>query len=237
MNNVYETGSYYAIQDTSSTTPFVRVSNSTLSNATYGSFRLSGTGGIKIQRVNTNYPAAPVFASTASQTFSFTNNAEQSPAYTANYTPALEAGENITVGTLTGNITVNNPNYIPDAGSVVTFTFVQNSSGSHTVSWGSIYQFALPWAGINSAVNATSTISFVSNGTALVATGGLSLRPAGTSVSALQPLIHVSKTGAPTPLRQAPLQSSTLLRRRSLPCMTAAMPRIQDRSFKVQMRA
>lgn len=63
-------------------------------------------------------------------------------AYAASVTPDLRAGSFVSVSTLTGNITINNPttNGTPAVGTMLEVTLVQDATGGRTVTWGSEFK-------------------------------------------------------------------------------------------------
>jgi hypothetical protein len=85
----------------------------------------------------------------------------QSIAFASTITPAASAGEVITVGALTANITVANATS-PAAGQVLTFIFTQDGTGGRTITWGAAYKTA--WQPV-AAASSISTVSFVYDGT------------------------------------------------------------------------
>lgn len=96
----------------------------------------------------------------------------QSVTYAASVTPNPYQGENIRIA-LTGNILINNtasttgqgsgtPPSGHHEGAKMTFIFVQDASGSHTVSWGANYK--VNWTPDTSA-NKVNSITFVYDGT------------------------------------------------------------------------
>jgi hypothetical protein len=66
------------------------------------------------------------------------SNTEQLIAYAASITPDLSSGNVVKIGTLTGNITVNNPTNATTAEEVY-IRFTQDATGSRTVTLGSDY--------------------------------------------------------------------------------------------------
>jgi hypothetical protein len=80
-------------------------------------------------------------------------------AYAATITPAAsDAVTHISVGTLTGNITVANPTKAA-VGKILVFTFTQDGTGSRTITWGSNFSLAgANGAGTANQVGATMFI-------------------------------------------------------------------------------
>lgn len=91
------------------------------------------------------------------------DNIIQSIPYAASATPNLSYGNDVTVGTLTGNITVNNPSNVPPVGHVVSFSFVQDATGSRTLAWGN--QFKGSWPTAAGAANQKVTVTGKYDGT------------------------------------------------------------------------
>lgn len=88
-------------------------------------------------------------------------------AYAASITPDAAKGETIIVGTLTGNITVNNPTGARE-GMWLRFDFTQDGGGGHTVSFGS--SFLVNWTPSTTGGD-RNTISFRFDGTNWVQMG------------------------------------------------------------------
>lgn len=66
--------------------------------------------------------------------------AQGSIAYAASITPDLAVSNSFLVGTLTGNITIENPSNL-SAGQFFTVTFVQDGTGNRVLSYGALYKF------------------------------------------------------------------------------------------------
>lgn len=120
-----------------------------------------------------NQPLMASSDSVAGNAISFNaQDGYQNVTYAASITPNPYAGETIKV-TLTGNITINNTASTSGQGSgtapagqhlgvKMTFILVQDSSGGHSVTWGSAYKTS--WTPTTTS-NAINTISFVYDGT------------------------------------------------------------------------
>lgn len=87
-----------------------------------------------------------------------------SVAYAATVTPNVGSSGQIivlTVGTLTGNITLANPTGTAADGQVLKFRFKQDATGSRTLTWGTNFAFGTD--------TATSTIPTAANATWIMA--------------------------------------------------------------------
>ncbi len=62
-------------------------------------------------------------------------------AYAASITPAFAAGSVQKVGTLTNNVTINNPTGTIADQQEITFRFQQDGTGGRTITWGSSFLF------------------------------------------------------------------------------------------------
>lgn len=86
--------------------------------------------------------------------------------YAASITPALQSGNVVTVGTLTGDITVNNPSTNLAINGETSFLFTQDASAGHAVSWGANYKFPTAFVSGSAATNGQkSFITFKYDGT------------------------------------------------------------------------
>jgi len=98
-------------------------------------------------------------------------NKKQDIAYSTSITPDIANGHNIKVGTLTGNITINEPLNAVE-GAVITFEFKQDGTGGRTVSWDPVFKHA--WSDTGNAADKRCTISFIYNGTYWIQLGAQS---------------------------------------------------------------
>jgi hypothetical protein len=94
-------------------------------------------------------------------------DAVQSIAYAATITPDVQGGDYVKVGTLTGNITINNPvmaegGTIP-SGARLTLDLTQDGTGSRTVTLGNA--FAAGQYVASTAANARDIVEFRYDGT------------------------------------------------------------------------
>lgn len=96
-----------------------------------------------------------------------TNQDTQDIAFAASITPNAAAGERIIVGTLTGNITINAPT-LPSKGARLVFAFLQDGTGSRTLTWNAAFKKGTDVLG---AANQRATIGFVYDGTNWIADG------------------------------------------------------------------
>lgn len=135
-------------------------------NNAAGSYNLYGDD------IQCNTSTAKVARSTGTETIArVLNSAAQSPAFAASYTPDVVIAPVVTVGTLTNNITVNNPAIFPAKGVRVRFFFLQDGTGGRTVSWGANYIFPTAWSNTGNTLGKKSSVTFVSDGAVLVAQG------------------------------------------------------------------
>jgi hypothetical protein len=86
----------------------------------------------------------------------------QTIAYATTITPDASAGRVITVGTLTGDITIATPTN-PAAGMYLTFILTQDATGKHAVTWSTAYKLAT--FNVAQGANAVSVYTFIYNGT------------------------------------------------------------------------
>lgn len=70
----------------------------------------------------------------------------QAPAFATTLAINLASGNRITVGALTGAITIGSPTNIPPQGVEVVFEFTQNATGGFGITWGGNYKGAWPTA-------------------------------------------------------------------------------------------
>lgn len=88
----------------------------------------------------------------------------QSPAYAASLTIDATVGEIVSIGALTGNITINAPSN-PSIGQNLTLEFTQDGTGGRTITWNAV--FKVNWIP-STAASALSTITFYYNGTSWI---------------------------------------------------------------------
>lgn len=92
----------------------------------------------------------------------------QSIAYAASITPDAGVAENIIVGTLAGNITINAP-LNPTTGRIITFGYTANGTAGWAITYNAVFKTsAVP----TSTANGTATHVFQYNGTNWVQVGG-----------------------------------------------------------------
>ena len=94
-------------------------------------------------------------------------------AYAATVTPNLGWALNVTIGALTGALTIANPAAagFPPAGTPVTVMLVQDGTGGRAVTWGTKYKFPTAWSNSANTAGTRSCARFVSDGTYLWAQG------------------------------------------------------------------
>lgn len=108
---------------------------------------------------------------TAVGTFNLTwvnNGRDQPVAYAATITPDPHRGEIITVGEMTGNITMNAP-VNPQQGQRVTFNFLQDTTATRTITWNASFLKAADGAG---GANEAASTTFSYNGSDWIQQGG-----------------------------------------------------------------
>lgn len=89
---------------------------------------------------------------------------QQTVTYAASITPNPWSGEEVLVGALTGNITINAPANSPWLpGTRLRFVFTQDGTGSRTLTWNSTFK-SVPSLG-TAAANTRATVEFSYNGT------------------------------------------------------------------------
>jgi hypothetical protein len=90
-------------------------------------------------------------------------------AYATTITPDVRLGERVTVGTLTGNLTVNQP-LNPRRGAKLEFAFTQDATGGRTITWDAVFRKAPDGVG---TANQKGTTAFIYDGTNWVQVGGI----------------------------------------------------------------
>jgi len=85
--------------------------------------------------------------------------------YSASITPNMNSGSYVKVGTLTGNITVNNPTNVTN-GDILTVQFQQDGTGGHAVTWGA--NFKTGYSDTGNAAFTRHLIEFIYDGTFFV---------------------------------------------------------------------
>lgn len=100
------------------------------------------------------------------------NIVTQTVAFSA--TPALNCslGNNVVLSTtLSAGVTWGAPTRIPAAGETVTITMTQSGTGGFAVAWNAAYIFPTAWTNTGNTPGKKSSITFISDGSALVAAG------------------------------------------------------------------
>ena len=96
-----------------------------------------------------------------------TSNPEtQSVAYAASINPNINLGNRVSVGALTGNISLTGPTNIPINGVEIIYELVQDGTGGRTISYGALHKGAWPTASGTSSQK--QTLRGVSDGTNIV---------------------------------------------------------------------
>lgn len=107
--------------------------------------------------------AAPVYQILTNQGLlnAVREGSSQIIAFASTITPDASAGTEVTVGTLTGAITINNATN-PLGAQLLTFLFTQDGTGGRLVTWGAAYKTAFQPV---QAANAVSSVTFFYDGT------------------------------------------------------------------------
>lgn len=94
-------------------------------------------------------------------------------AITSAAAPAVNcaAGNIITLTASNATVTFGAPSNVPRAGDTVTFVITQDGTGGRTIAWNAAYIFPTAWSNTGNTANKKSTITFVSDGTNLIAQG------------------------------------------------------------------
>lgn len=74
--------------------------------------------------------------------------------------------------TLTAGVTWGAPSNVPPAGEKVTVVHTQDGTGGRAVAWNAAYIFPTAWSNAGNTLGLSSSITFVSDGTKLIAQGG-----------------------------------------------------------------
>ena len=87
-------------------------------------------------------------------------------------TPALNCDlGGVVTFTATAGSTWGAPTNVPPAGRRVTVVITQDGTGGWAISWNAAYQFPTAWTNTGNTAGKISSITFVSDGTKLVAQG------------------------------------------------------------------
>lgn len=87
-------------------------------------------------------------------------------------TPALNCGlGNIVAFTATAASLFGAPTNVPPAGETVTVTITQDGTGGWAITWNAAYKFPTAFSNTGNTAGTKTTVSFISDGTALVAQG------------------------------------------------------------------
>lgn len=97
------------------------------------------------------------------------NTTFQSVVYSGTVTPNLQLGTIISVGELTGDISIANPSltFGPAIGDSLTFIFTQDATGGRKITWGTAYK-PVSWL-VNSEASSVCSITYIYNGTNWIA--------------------------------------------------------------------
>lgn len=111
---------------------------------------------------------------TAKKTFTAaTIGTPSAPAYAASLTLDFAVANNFDVGTLTGNITLNNPSNLA-AGQSGTITLTQDATGGRTVSYGSYFKFVNGSApSLSTSANKVNVLCYYVRSTTFIAVAAL----------------------------------------------------------------
>lgn len=89
-------------------------------------------------------------------------------------TPAVDCGlgNNMTLAIgANATATLGAPTNVPPAGTAVTMTFTQDATGGRNMAFNAAYIFPTAWSNTGNTANTISEVTFVSNGTKLIAQG------------------------------------------------------------------
>ena len=103
-----------------------------------------------------------------------TFNAKRAQVVTFSATPALncDLGGTVTLSTaVTSAPTWAAPTNVPPAGEKVTIVMTQDGTGGWNVAWNAAYIFPTAWTNTGNTAGKISSVTFVSDGTKLVAQG------------------------------------------------------------------
>lgn len=103
-----------------------------------------------------------------------TYNARRPQIVTFGAAPALncDLGGTVSLSTaITSALTWAAPSNIPPAGQTLTVTMAQDGTGGWAVSWNAAYIFPSAWSNTGNTANKKTAVTFVSDGSALVAVG------------------------------------------------------------------
>ena len=103
-----------------------------------------------------------------------TFNSRRTQVVTFGAAPALncDLGGVVTLDTtLTSGVTWAAPSNVPPAGEEITITMTQDGTGGRAVAWNAAYIFPAAWSNTGNTAGKISSVTFVSDGTKLVATG------------------------------------------------------------------
>lgn len=103
-----------------------------------------------------------------------TFNPRRAQVVTFGAAPALncDLGGVVTLSTaITAAIAWAAPSNVPPAGEEVTITMTQDGTGGWAVTWNAAYIFPIAWSNTGNTAGKISSVTFVSDGTKLVARG------------------------------------------------------------------
>ncbi len=132
-------------------------------------------GTIPVNDLGNTYGTATLFninSSTATPQVRRAFTVPQVVAFSA--TPSLDCnlGNAVTLSTtLTAGVTWGAPTNVPPAGERVQVTMVQDGTGGRAVAWNAAYIFPTAWTNTGNTAGKTSSVTFISDGTKLIAAG------------------------------------------------------------------
>lgn len=103
-----------------------------------------------------------------------TYNAKRPQIVTFGAAPALncDLGGTVSLSTsITAAIAWAAPTNVPPAGQTLTITMTQDGTGGWAVTWNAAYIFPTAWSNTGNTAGKKSAVTFVSDGSALVAVG------------------------------------------------------------------
>lgn len=145
--------------------------NNNIIGATSGIFRVGSSSDGSMRGENNTLSGGSVWTAryqttTSGLAFNIPDSS-QTISYASSKTPDFAQGQQVTVGTLTGNIAIQNPTTdIPPKGAEVVFYMTQDGSGNHSATWDTSYTFGGTFDTSGTASQTTAQ-KFISDGSLL----------------------------------------------------------------------
>ncbi len=73
---------------------------------------------------------------------SLASGSTQAPVFAASQAVDLSLGLNVAIGPMTANMTFLSPTNVPAAGSIVSYEFTQDGTGTRTITWSALHKGA-----------------------------------------------------------------------------------------------